>query len=61
MFLARVTQQQDKISHENMVNQLETDYTIAQEEQDYEMDEEINFLGEDETKEQNVQDPEDLT
>ena len=52
MFLARVTQQQDKILHENIVNQLETDFMITQEEQDYGMDEGINFLDEDDAEEQ---------
>ena len=47
MFLARATQQQDEISHENMVNHLESEYNSKQEQQDYGMEEEINFLHED--------------
>ena len=53
MFLAQATwQQEDKISDENMVNQLETKYIITQEEQGNEMNKEINFLDKDDGEEQ---------
>ena len=48
MFLAQMAQQQDKINNENTVNHLKSEYFSTQEEQDYGMNEEINFLHEDE-------------
>ena len=55
MFLARTARQQDKLNHANTVNLLETKYYNAEQEQDYGVDEEINFLHEDGEEETNSQ------
>ena len=55
MFLAQTARQQDEISHENTVNHLESEYYSTQQEQDYSVDKEINFLHEDGTDETNSQ------
>ena len=47
MFLARTARQQDEINYGNTVNILETKYYNVEQEQDYGVDEEINFLQED--------------
>ena len=47
MFLAQTARQQYEISNENTVNHLESEYYSTQQEQDYGVDKEINFLHED--------------
>ena len=47
MFLARAARQQDKMAYYNQINQLETGYFYTQQEQYYSMNEEVNFLQQD--------------
>ena len=59
MFLARTARQQNELNHANTVDLLETEYYNAEQEQDYGVDEEINFVhqeGDEETNSQELAD-----
>ena len=56
IFLARATWQQEEILHEITVDRLKSEYLSTQEEQDYGMDEEINFLHKDELEDEDQSD-----
>ena len=61
MFLARATQQHEETTRKNTVKQLELKYMDVQEEQDYGMNEEVNFkTWREEHEDQPDQDQEDF-